>query len=98
MIKQFYHLLKTVGDERYQNEKITGPEQKRPKNFQNDLHNNVFKKALVKFIAIAWDEEKYAIGLQNKELRISCKDVCLHYCVDKRKTMKAEDIYDIDSL
>ena len=88
MIKQFYHLLKTVIDERYQNEKITGLEQKRPKNFQNDLHNNVFKKALVKFIASAWGEEKCAIVL----------DACLHYCVDKRKTMKAEDIYDIDSL
>lgn len=72
--------------------KITGPEQKRPKNVQNALHKNQLKKSLVKYITSAWDEEKYVVVLRNKELRNSCEYVCFHYSVDKSKTTKTEDM------
>ena len=60
-------------DKRYQNEnrqilyQITGPEQKRPNCCQNALHNDHFKKALVKFIIYnTWGEEKYVTILKTK--------------------------------
>ena len=42
---------------------ITGPEQKRPNNFQDALHNDHFKQTLVRFITSTWGEEKYVAML-----------------------------------
>ena len=77
-------------DKRYQNEsrqimyETTGPEQKRPNNFQDAL----FKKALVKIKTSTWREEKDVTILQNKELRVNCEDICFLYLVEKRKMRK----------
>ena len=37
---------------------IRGSEQKQPNSFQDALHNNHFKKALVKVTTSTWGEEK----------------------------------------
>ena len=37
---------------------ITGPEQKRPNNFQDALHNDHFKKALLRFMTSTWGQEE----------------------------------------
>ena len=70
---------------------ITGPEQKRPNSFQDTLHKNYFKKALVKFVTSTWGEEKYVTILQNKELRVTCEDICFLYREEKGKMTKTED-------
>ena len=76
-------------DNRCQNEsrhivyEITGPEQKRPNNFQDALHNANFKKTLLKLVTSTWGEEKYVTILQHKELRVNCEDTCFLHCVEK---------------
>ena len=78
-------------DNRCQNEsrhimyEITGPEQKRPNNFQDALYNDHSEKALVKFIISTWGEEKYVTILQNKELHVNCEDTCFLYRNDKNR-------------
>ena len=62
---------------------ITGPEQKRPNNFQDALHNANFKKTLLKLVTSTWGEEKYVTILQHKELRVNCEDTCFLHCVEK---------------
>ena len=78
-------------DKRFQNEsqnimyEITGPEQKRHNNIQDALHNDHFKKTLVKFRTSILGEEKDVTIFQNKELRVNCKDTCFLYCAEKGK-------------
>ena len=64
---------------------ITGLEQKRPNNIQDALHNDHFKKALVKFRTSILGEEKYVTIFQNKELHVNCEDTCFLYCEEKGK-------------
>ena len=76
-------------DYRCQNEsrhiryEITGPEQKRPNNSQDALHNAYFKKTLLKLVTSTWGEAKYVTILQHKELRVNCEDTCFLHCVEK---------------
>ena len=78
-------------DKRCQNEsqnimyEITGLEQKRPNNIQDALHNDHFKKALVKYRTSILGEEKYVTIFQNKELHVNCEDTCFLYCEEKGK-------------
>ena len=67
---------------------ITGPEQKRPNNFQDALHNDHFKQTLVRFITSTWGEEKYVAMSWNKELRVNSEDACFLYPAEKRKMAK----------
>ena len=84
-------------DKRCQNEswhikyQITGPQEKRPNNFQDALLNVYLKKALVKFITSTWGEEKDVTILQNKELRLNCEYTCFLYRVEKGKMTKTVD-------
>ena len=70
---------------------ITGPEQKRPNNFQDALHNDYFKKTLVKFTILPGVKKNITI-LQNKELHVNCEDNCFLYPDEKGKMTKAEDM------
>ena len=58
---------------------ITGPSQKRPRDFKAALHSTKFKSALLSFLARDWRRDDYSQQLEGRTLYVSCGTECYVY-------------------
>ena len=68
---------------------ITGPEQKRPKDFTGALLSGNFKTALFKFLAEQWSNECYKSVLFGHKLYLGIEDTCYLFQVENEKVLKS---------
>jgi hypothetical protein len=58
---------------------ITGPNQRRPKDFKAALKSRKFKSALLSFLTVEWSQDKYSEILEGHTLYVSCGKECFVY-------------------
>ena len=58
---------------------ITGPDQKRPRDWQHALRSPSFNQALMRFLSADWSRDKHAIQLQNHQVYFAFDETCLMY-------------------
>ena len=61
--------------------KVSGPEQRRPKDFTQALKSESFKISLFRFLANEWCRNEYATVLNTSELYFGLDEVCYRYKV-----------------
>ena len=72
-IKQSERLLR---DSHEADIKVTGPEQKRPKDFQKALRSGKFKTSLLRFLSQEWSRDCYASQLEGHGIYFGLDDIC----------------------
>ena len=60
---------------------ITGPQQKRPKDWQKALRSASFKTAFFRFLVDEWCDVRYVETLNNHELYLGLEEECYNYTV-----------------
>lgn len=71
---------------------ITGPQQKRPNDFLQNLQKYRFKDALVQFLANYLENNQFVGIIRNKKIFITVQDICYSYKVHQDKIIKTEEI------
>ena len=72
---------------------ISGPSQKRPKNFTAALRNDSFKESLIRFLASSWEDPSTAEILKNKTLFVTCDNRCFCYNVEDGQLQRNEQTH-----
>ena len=76
----------------------TGPEQKRPRNWLNTLHNSSFKPTLVAFLIRYWANDHLHFFIGQKKLCVTCENDCYLFkandnCVHTTKCANLHSIH-----
>ena len=61
--------------------KVTGPDQRRPRDFHSLLKSSVFKTSFLKFLAEEWQKDSYANIIGKRRLVMGVEDVCYTFTV-----------------
>ena len=61
---------------------ISGPQQKRPSDFNKELRNCHFKEALVSFLISHWENKEMGVSMENKIILLNF-DYCYKFIVDE---------------
>ena len=69
---------------------ITGPEQKRPRDWQKALKSPKFKAAFFRFLAAEWERQRYLRLLGNHIVFLGFDTVCYSYCKNDGVLTKTE--------
>ena len=70
--------------------KVSGPEQRRPKDFSQALKTELFKTSLLLFLAEEWCRNEYAAVLKTIELYFGLDEVCYRYQVVDGQMVRQE--------
>lgn len=70
------HAERVLRDSNEADIKVTGPDQKRPKDFQKALQSEKFKTSLLRYLAQEWRRECYAPILHGHHIYFGLDDTC----------------------
>ena len=69
---------------------ITGPEQKRPRNWQHALRSASFKTAFFKFLSVEWQYDQYHGVLKQHNILLAYEDKCVSFTASNSRVSVEE--------
>ena len=75
---------------------ISGPEQVRPKEWQNALKSCSFKTSFYRYLAKEWSKDSYSELIKDHQIYFALDNVCYVFTASDGKVIK-QDIQDLES-
>ena len=89
-IKDYESRTRAHGQDYSECYEISGPAQKRPKDFNVALRNKNFKKSLIKFLIDSWQEDFAVEIIKDKIILVTCEEKCFSYRAINSRILKTE--------